>query len=415
MIARSVGLFLGAALLGASGASAGPLSIVHSFTGFPADGSRPSYATPVLSGSTLYGTTRFGGGSDLGTIYKVNTDGSGFSLLHSFVTPDGREPFGGLTLSGSKLYGMTFFGGASGLGAVFTIDTSGTGFSVLHSFFGGASDGRTPYGTLTVSGSTLYGMTYSGGASNLGTVFKMNTDGSGFSLLHTFTGGTSDGRNPYGGVTLIGSTLYGTTFGGGTGGNLGTVFKVDTDGSNFGLLHSFTGAGTDGSLPQGDLTAFGSTLYGMTPLGGAHAQGALFKIQTDGSGFDLLHSFSVSATDGQNPSGAVIINGSTLYGMTRLGGSATRGSVFSIGVDGSNFSLLHSFTGGATGGDGPYAGLIRDGSTLYGMTEFGGTANLGVVFSTPIPEPATILLVVTALATSILTRRWPRRQRVAHE
>jgi uncharacterized repeat protein (TIGR03803 family) len=45
-------------------------------------------------------------------------------------------------------------------------------FSLLHEFAGGGSDGRGPYGWLTLSGSTLYGMTYGGGDSELGTVFS---------------------------------------------------------------------------------------------------------------------------------------------------------------------------------------------------------------------------------------------------
>jgi uncharacterized repeat protein (TIGR03803 family) len=65
---------------------------------------------------------------------------------------------------------------------------------ILHSFTGGASDGANPYGSLVLLGSSLYGMTPNGGAPDLGTVFKIHTDGTGFALLHVFTGGAGDGR-----------------------------------------------------------------------------------------------------------------------------------------------------------------------------------------------------------------------------
>src|ERR1039458_1896331 len=61
-----------------------------------------------------------------------------------------------------------------------------------------------------------------------------------FTTLHTFTGG-SDGANPYAGLILSGNTLYGAALLGG-GSDYGTVFKVNTDGTGFRLLESFNGA-----------------------------------------------------------------------------------------------------------------------------------------------------------------------------
>lgn len=367
-------------------------TIIHAFAGYPADGYYPEYETPLLSGSTLYGLTRLGGSSDFGVVFRVNTDGSGYNVLHNFaphtmLAPNGREPFGSLALSGSTLYGMTTSGGAGGSGTLFKINTDGSGFGLLHSFTGGGTDGESPYGSVTVSGTTLYGMTYGGGNSpSRGTIFKINMDGSGYSILHDFDGGTTDGANPYGALTLSGSTLYGTTSGGGSATNAGTIFKMDTDGSNFSLLHSFVGGSTDGSFPQGSLALAAGTLYGMTAVGGGN-QGTVFKINTDGSGFGLLHSFTTTASDGTNPAGDVTIVGSKLFGMTNGGGSSGIGTVFQMNTDGSGFSLLHSFAGGAADGKRPYGSLALGGSTLYGLTERGGTTGdgLGTVFSLAAP------------------------------
>jgi uncharacterized repeat protein (TIGR03803 family) len=151
-------------------------------------------------------------------------------------------------------------------------------FTTLHSFTGTLwpvggpnSDGAAPKGTLLLSGSTLYGTAGDGGSSGNGTVFAVNTDGSGFTNLHSFTG--SDGGGPEAGLILSGNTLYGTTAGG--------VFAVNTDGSAFTSLLSFTvvnydsatGSYTnsDGANPQGTLLLSSNTLYGTAELAAVRA------------------------------------------------------------------------------------------------------------------------------------------------
>src|ERR1043166_3739325 len=214
---------------------------LHSFTATsPATNSNSDGANPFAglitnsSGTTLYGTAYQGGSSSNGTVFAVNTDGTGFKVLHSFtgVTPgginsDGANPYAGLVLSGNTLYGTAFYGGSSGDGTVFKVNTDGTGFTNLHNFLGG-SNGRNPAARLILSGSTLYGTAFYGGSRGYGTVYAINTNGTGFRIVHFFT--YSDGANPWAGLILSGTTLYGTAFQGGSTGN-GTVFAVNTDGS----------------------------------------------------------------------------------------------------------------------------------------------------------------------------------------
>jgi uncharacterized repeat protein (TIGR03803 family) len=280
---------------------------------------------------------------------------------------------------------------------------------VLHSFAGGISDGRRPSGALVQSGSALYGMTISGGSNDRGTIFKIDADGTGFSLLHSFTGGAGDGLDPDGYASLLqsGSTLYGMTQRGGSS-NGGTIFQIGTDGTGFSLLHSFAGGPSDGATPTGALIQSGSTLYGMTPIGGSNGDGTIFKIGTDGAGFNLLHSFEEN-TEGGTPLGSLIQSGSILYGMTEFGygGPSDDATVFQIGTDGTGFNLLHVFTGGANDGDLAFGSLIQSGSTLYGMTFLGGTTDAGIIFSlgvSIVPEPSTGALAVVAFAL-ILRRR----------
>jgi uncharacterized repeat protein (TIGR03803 family) len=223
-----------------------------------------------------------------------------FTAMHSFTaTPfstnsDGSVPYAGLTLAGNTYtwYGTTSKGGSSGYGTVFAVNTDGTGFTVLHSFTGG-SDGATPWAGLIQSGNTLYGTTINGGSSSNGAVFAVNTDGSGFTVLHSFTarnasGINSDGAFPNAGLTISGQTLYGTATYGGSA-NYGTLFAINTDGTGFTNLHSFSYY--DGTGPVAGLTLFGNTLYGTATYGGAGASGTVFKVNTDGAGFVLLHTF----------------------------------------------------------------------------------------------------------------------------
>src|SRR5438105_2552593 len=91
-------LIVGLNLIPAGRATAQSFTTLHSFTG-GSDGGRP-YAGLIFSGNTLYGTTYFGGISDKGTVFAVNTDGTGFTILHNFNgSSDGWGPFAGLILS----------------------------------------------------------------------------------------------------------------------------------------------------------------------------------------------------------------------------------------------------------------------------------------------------------------------------
>src|SRR5579872_5381050 len=209
------------------------ITVLYSFPNLN-DGANP-YGL-ILSGKTLYGASTFGGAGGNGTVFAVNTDGTGFTNLYTFtatnpvtaVNSDGAEP-NGLLLSAGTLYGTTTIGGSSGNGAVFAIKTDGTGFTNLHSFtaLDAATDtinndGANPYSALILSGNTLYGTAQAGGLSGNGTVFALNTDGTGFTNLHSFTPldaatdiTNSDGANPFAGLILSGNVLYGTAQSGG--------------------------------------------------------------------------------------------------------------------------------------------------------------------------------------------------------
>jgi uncharacterized repeat protein (TIGR03803 family) len=378
--------------------SAQTYTVLKNFTG--SDGWQPEGGL-VLLGSTLYGTASAGGSLDNGVVFKMNTNGSGYTVLKNFAGSDGSAPVADLLLSGNTLYGTTDMGGNYD-GVVFKVNTDGSGYTVLKNFT--LDDGFALWGGLVLSGNTLYGTASEGGRSGGnggGVVFNVNTDGSGFAVLKAFMGG--DGGDPYhGNLVLSGSTLYGTTVGGGSFSD-GVVFKMNTDGSSYTVLKSFTGS--DGMWPSAGLILAGSTLYGTTGAGGSsynsnnEGYGVVFKMNTDGSGYTVLKNFTGS--DGYFPMADLVLSGSTLYGTTEYGGSACNppddngyGVVFMLNTDGSGYTVLKDFTG--SDGGLPSARLALAGNTLYGTTQSGGSsynatnAGYGVVFELSLPFPAIV-------------------------
>ncbi|MEP6669385.1 MAG: choice-of-anchor tandem repeat GloVer-containing protein [Chthoniobacter sp.] len=387
-------------------------TILHNFTGGTADGAFPDFDSLTLSGSTLYGVALGGGSASEGIVFSENTNGSGFTLLHSFTgsQTDGAGPWGSPVISGSEIFGMTNTGGATGAGVAYSMNLDGSGLAVLHSFAGGSSDGSFPRGSLTLSGTTLYGLTPNGGAGDHGTVFSMNTDGSGFALLHAFSGGTGDGQDPAEGTVIVsGSKLYGMTNTGGTA-NHGTLFSMNLDGSGYTLLRSFAAGSSDGANPDGSLTLIGSKLYGLTVGGGSHGGGTAFSVNLDGSGFTVLHNFGGTG-DGLFPDNSLTFSGSKLYGTASSNGAHSHGIVFEMNLDGSGYTILDNFAGGPADGALPNGNvtLSADGGTLYGMTYQGGSSNDGTLFSLAVPEPASAsLFLLGAVALAARRRRATR-------
>jgi len=312
----------------------GTQSVVYAFQG-GRDGEEPETTLIRDRQGNLYGTTVGGGhgcrGFGCGTVFALAPDGTQ-AQLHVFRNKsEGDSPNVRLLRDRSgNLYG-TAFGGPNGFGIVYEV-ASGGSYSILYSFTGGA-DGAFPLGDLIEdAGGNLYGTTALGGANNYGDVFKLAPGGT-LSVLYSFAA-NPDGRGP--GAGLIADAqgdLYGTTFKGGTS-DLGTVFKLAPGGTET-VLHSFAG-GEDGAFPNTDLIfdAAGN-LYGTTYQGGPGNVGTVFKTAPDGT-TTVIYAFTGGA-DGAYPfSGVTAGRRKKLYGTTWLGGDANAcngqgcGTVFEI-------------------------------------------------------------------------------------
>jgi uncharacterized repeat protein (TIGR03803 family) len=255
-------------------------------------------------------------------------------VVNAWTNSDGANPQASLVISGRILYGTCPYNGKWGSGSIFAINTDGTGFTNLYHFsariYGLNVDGAEPLSSLVLSSNVLYGTTASGGFGDgqpHGTVFAINTDGTGFVKLHDFGGG-DDGSNPRAGLVLAGNTLYGTTKDGGSSGD-GTIFAINTDGTGFTNLYNFDW-NNDGAHPVARLLLSDDTFFGTTQDGGSSGYGIIFRIKTDGACFTNLHNFT-AGDDGANPEAGLVLSSNMLYGTTEnYGPLIGYGTVFGI-------------------------------------------------------------------------------------
>jgi len=383
-------------LVTAPSAQSETFKVLHAFGG-------PLGAVPFGSlvrdaKGNLYGTTFWGGAFNFGTVFMLDSAGKG-RLIYSFTGgSDGGHPYAGLLRdSAGNLYGTTKYGGAFNAGTVFRINAKGTE-TVLYTFTGGADGGTPVGGVIRDAAGNFYGTTQLGGGGSChgvgcGVVFKLDPSGT-ETVLHTFTGGADGGyplarliRDPAG-------NLYGTTQIGGNGadtlcstadGGCGTVFKVDGDGNQT-VLYSFSwGVGVDGGLPVGGLVMDAAgNLYGTNTVGGDNKAclgfgcGTVFKVDNNGTE-TVLHSFT-DPPEGADPSADLVRDAAgNLYGTTYDGGNPHFGTVFKLDTTGKE-TVLYTFQGGKDGGY-PTAGLVRDAAgNLYGTASNGGIGREGVVF-----------------------------------
>lgn len=280
-----------------------------------------------------------------------------------------------------NFYGVAVTGGAYDLGSVFKLTPAGV-LTTLHSF--SDTDGAGPAAKLVQgTDNALYGTTPSGGANGFGVAFKITSTGV-FTKLVDFTGaaGAAPGSVPHGLMLHEDGNFYGVTQAGGAGGS-GTVFRM-THAGVLTTLVDFTGsAGTrPGSQPLGPLAVSGTLLYGVTKLGGTAGLGVIYEVSTAGA-WRSLGEFSgtAGARAGSSPAGALFMNtDGALYGTAEFGGTNGFGVAFKITTALSpTYTVLRHFAD-LTGSQ-PAGALVRgaDG-LLYGTTANGGSAGLGTVF-----------------------------------
>ncbi len=411
--------------------TSGQLTTLLDFSGNAgaAPGSQPTGAL-ALVGTELYGLTRTGGANGNGVLYKLSANGA-YTQLTAFTGATGSVPGKSprsslLAHSDGKLYGSTEFGGTFGQGTLFKIGTDGSNFTSLHAF--ADSDGSKPSGQLAeAADGSIWGTTASGGAEGIGTVFSITQSGALTTRVHfTDTTGIISGASPIGGLSLgANNKLIGTASAGGPGNN-GLLFEVDLAG-NYTILDRFTsnlgwapsgapatspqgellfslafggdaGNGTiaqildtgtiqlktslsdaAGAIPNGTLSSWGSNTIGLSTRDATTGRGSVFSLAPNGT---LTSLSAFTSTAGEDFQGPLLATANEAYGVSLAGGLGNNGTLFKVAAD-STLTRVFSFSGtsGTRKGSRPRAPLARrDDGTLYGVTENGGSSNLGTLY-----------------------------------
>jgi uncharacterized repeat protein (TIGR03803 family) len=391
----------------------------------------------------LWGMTPMGGAEDKGTLFRIDADGTDFTVEHHFSETSGWAPEGTLCLADNgKLYGTTNFGGSGSpaAGTLFSFDPASGTYTTLVNFnnsnggfgwggliatpegmlygatYGGSSTGGSIFSldptsdTYTVrynltqatdgggitsvlyrhTDGQLYGCAAYGGVNNAGTLFRFDPSTNVFTKLHDLGGGPN-GKTPYGNLCPGGNGwFYGTTFEGGTD-NKGTLFKYSPGTNTFVKLLDFTG--TNGQGPWNAPVRVGpDKLYGTAANGGPNnGNGVIFSIAPGTDAFELEYVFNI--LDGGLLTGNVMLaNDGQLYGMGGFGGANFQGSIYRLDPATSTMTTLHSFNG-PTDGYSPRGDLIQAG------TATGIAANHTTPAFSVSPNPTTGLVRIQVSGT----------------
>ncbi|MGB9199251.1 MAG: choice-of-anchor tandem repeat GloVer-containing protein [Terriglobales bacterium] len=369
------------AALASSQLHAQTFKVLYGFTG-ETDGANPLAGFVADNAGNLYGTANAGGAYGAGIVFKITRKGQMIVLYNFTGGTDGANPEASLLRDHTgSFYGTTNAGGAFGNGVVFKMTPKGKE-TVLYSFKGGA-DGANPEARLAEDeAGNFYGTTFSGGASNSGTVFEVTRKGQ-ETLLHSFSG--SDGANPVAGVTFDKSgNLYGTTSVGGLYGN-GNVFELAKSGWTETSLHDFQ-LGSDGGVPYGGLVFDASgNIFGSTTDGGSSGSdggGTIFELTPNGTSWTFNTIYALAGWGISGTFRDLLLDASgNIYATTHCDGAYNAGTVYKLtnseGIW--SYTELYTFTGGS---DGLYSfsNLVADKQGhLYGTTNQGGSG-YGVVF-----------------------------------
>jgi uncharacterized repeat protein (TIGR03803 family) len=247
-----------------------------------------------------------------------------------------------------------------------------------------STNGANPWGGLTLgSDGNFYGTTFYGGSTDYGTVFQVATNGTLTTLVCL---ANTNGANPAAGLTLGNDgNFYGTTLSDDSAGD-GTVFKMTADGTLTSLV-SFNS--TNGANPWAELTLGNDgDLYGTTAFGGITIStypsgfGTVFKVTTNGTVTTLV---AFNKNDGARPQAALTLgNDGNFYGTTQQGGMTNStypngmGTVFRMTTN-DTLTTLVSFANSKGAYPSATLTLGNDGN-FYGTTAYGGSSGYGTVF-----------------------------------
>ncbi|HKR03836.1 MAG TPA: choice-of-anchor tandem repeat GloVer-containing protein [Bacteroidia bacterium] len=130
--------------------------------------------------------------------------------------------------------------------------------------------------------------------------------------------------------------------------------------------------------------------WGVTNTGGIEDEGTIFSMNIDGTNFTTHHSF-ISATGSVPFANLVKANNNKFYGTTHYEGANFFGVIYSFDPATNTYTDILDFDG-INGGMANCGLLLATDGNLYGVTEVGGSAGNGVLFRVnPADDSYTIL------------------------
>ena len=339
-------------------------------------GCTPEGALIQGTDGNLYGTTTAGGANGLGTIFKVSTTGTGYTVLWNFDSSTGAST-GGLTRSSfdGNLYGTT-------VSTLYRFVVSSQSLTVLHTF--STTEGVPAGPPVEDTQYNLFGATGPG----MAYVWRVATS------TYTALKGKVP-KSPSGPLVLASDkNLYGASFSGGSN-DAGAVFNITSSGKTS-TVYSFTGL-DDGFSPNAPLAeGKDNQLYGTASGGGFFNDGTIFSLTlaTPSSFETTQYEFNNTNSQAYEPgAGLLAASDGNFYGSTQLGGVDNLGTIFQFQSGGSFIQYVDlSGTTGIDLGASPDTNMMEDtNGTFYGVTPAGGTNGSGdgdgVLFSFTPPNP----------------------------
>ncbi len=263
------------------------------------------------------------------------------------------------------LMGMTYSGGANNYGTMFKINGDSTGFQVVHDFE--SATGRSPQGSMfRANNNILYGMTRLGGLDSSGVIFSFNPN----TLIYTeiidlngLNGKTPSTNNDF----MQGSNgkLYCTINGGGDS-SRGVIGCLDPSNNNYSVLHSFS-ASTFFSPASPAIQLNNGLMYGLCPVGGSLHQGGIYSFDINGNIYSQIHN-SINTTGNAMRGYIVQYNDTIIYGCASGGGLHGDGAIFSYNLINNTYTDLFDFTAAINGGVSVSGFMKASNGLLYGTS-----------------------------------------------
>jgi uncharacterized repeat protein (TIGR03803 family) len=328
--------------------------------------------SPTLN-DKLYATTASGGVYGAGVIFQYDPSNDHYTKVYDFNGQNGKRPMGAMALFNNKFYGVTFYGGATSSGVIFSFDPS-SGTYTKEADFNSSMTGANPNGYLTLLNNKFYGTTSSGGSNNAGVLFEFDpTQSAGSNLVNKYD--FPAWSLPKSELVVYGGLIYGVTSAGGVN-NMGTIFEFNpaaSVGSNFTKKVDFDA--TTGSSPNTGMTLVSSSLYGTTSVGGDNAVGTIFEYVPGASTITVKVDAPVPPFGEASMTGTMLYANNLLYGNNGYAmftfdpsqsGTASYNTVFTYDYASMGIDAQGGFTLGSNG-------------KMYGLTWLGGLAMAGTI------------------------------------